>query len=139
MAAARCSPCDINFPSDRKKCLACDRPTWDAPSEDWDREWKVEVAKIRADRRRAEVRPIENIDAKPVEKNGQLFVAEQLLYDHEIDPLEDPICLVGGSFYELVDRRFADTTIPAWRIEPVTVGEDFERLPVLAENPPHGG
>lgn len=138
--AARCSPCDLNFPRDQGTCWACDKPTWLADDEDFPKDWKA----LASARRRLlkPGSPIPNItDAVTPAIGNRLFVADRLLREAGYEPETGVIVCIRDQFYELVGvyNKTDATTGGGWILDEVDPEAEFADLPVLAGNPPSGG
>ena len=122
----RCAPCDLNLPKSYKTCPVCRGETFEDDT-DWSQSWQREADRLRAIRRWHETGQIPNAMVTIVEKDGRLYVAEELLYQAGYSPQEFNVVQIRGRYYEL-NGRVGDDEIVGWWLEPVDIDAEVEGL-----------
>lgn len=122
---ARCSPCDINYPDNKKLCPMCKQPLWLTRGKH-DTDWATRVSQW--ERR---VKPNTFLPDCQVEllihESGEHFChADKLAEAGYLDLGVGSILRLNGSFWEADGMVFKDTDAEGWWLKEVPVEGVFD-------------
>lgn len=126
--AMRCSHCDINFPSDKTHCPGCKSELWHLGMEQkHDYDWKKQSDRIARRVKRDFKDRLPSVACTIVERDGQLFVADEILKDAGyLDLASGDIVKINDEYYECSSAVFYGLETPGWWISFIPVDGVFE-------------
>lgn len=122
----RCSPCDISYPSDKKRCPGCQGMLWDCNRDMHDLDWQEKSNRLARRVRRDGVDRLPNVVCSIVERDEQLYVADELLKDAGyLDLSSGDIVKINDEYYECASAVFYGLETPGWWIQFIPVDGVF--------------
>lgn len=123
--SARCSTCDINYPSDKKLCPIHGTPTWKVDDEH-DTDWPEQVARWERRIQPDSVLPDTQIQFV-IHESGKKFLHDEVLKEAGYLHIGvGSILRLNGSFWEAAGQVFKGTDAEGWWLEEVEVEGVFD-------------